>query len=143
MELNENDLVSCCFFHDRGWMVWSKYTIQTFCDIDQVQTSSIRWFTYWHDYFIIYWECFVVAVVTYHKIQFRKLSVGADVSFYSFAIIVLLLHFCVCALESVRLNFPNPYLKKANLKEEETHFFFFTGTFLSLVEFYTRKLNCI
>lgn len=40
---------------------------------------------------------------------------------FSFAIILHLLHFCVfdCVLEFVRLNFPDPYLMKTNLSEEK------------------------
>lgn len=98
----------------------------------------------------ICWECwislfFAVAVVisTPKSIPYAALIADFFLSIH-LKFILRLLHFS-CALEFVRLNFSDPYLmykRKTNKYTKEKHFLF-TGTFGSLVEFYTRKLNCI
>lgn len=90
---------------------------QDICDINQVQTSSIRRFTYWHDYFIYllgmfyFFVVFLLLLLLAHQIQFRSLRWLQ--TFFMLPIrlkfVLRLLHF-LCVLEFVRLNFSDPYL---------------------------------
>lgn len=122
------------------------------CDINQLQNflnSTIHLLT-WLLYLFagnVAFLCFFVAVAvvisTPKSIPYAALIADFFLSIH-LKFILRLLHFS-CALEFVRLNFSDPYLmykRKTNKYTKEKHFLF-TGTFGSLVEFYTRKLNCI